>query len=142
MLCGTDPFPEKYRAKKYKIHQKFLSLEEFRFIMRSQVTADSKQILLDFIKLNKFWKYFTMFWSNEVKDIFPLAWRPDWRMSRNLPVAVSEQEIEEMFSLADTDQDQRISYQVGLASLLNIKIFITTDKRLWEAKLEFKIIII
>ena len=51
-------------------------------------------------------------------------------MSRNLPVAVSEQEIEEMFSLADTDQDQRISYQVGLASLLNIKIFITTDQRL------------
>ena len=25
MLCGTEPFPELFRAKKYKIHQKFLS---------------------------------------------------------------------------------------------------------------------
>ena len=25
MLCGTEPFPELYRAKKYKINQKFLS---------------------------------------------------------------------------------------------------------------------
>ena len=40
MLCGTDPFPEKYRAKKYKIHQKFLSLDEFRFIMRFGVMGD------------------------------------------------------------------------------------------------------
>ena len=46
MLCGTDPFPEKYRAKKYKIHQKFLSREEFRFIMRSHVMATSEQGLI------------------------------------------------------------------------------------------------
>ena len=25
MLCGTDPFPELFRAKKYKIQQKFLT---------------------------------------------------------------------------------------------------------------------
>ena len=65
MLCGTDKYPEKYRAKKYKIHQKFLSREEFRFIMR------------------------------------------------NLPVSVSEQEIEEMFAIADTDRDDKISYEVN-----------------------------
>ena len=49
MLCGTDPFPEKYRAKKYKIHQKFLSREEFRFIMRSHVMATSKQGLMSYL---------------------------------------------------------------------------------------------
>lgn len=65
MLCGTEKFPEKYRAKKYKIHQKFLTREEFRFIMR------------------------------------------------NLPVSVSEQEIEEMFAIADTDRDDKISYEVN-----------------------------
>ena len=33
MMCGTEPFPEHFRAKKYKIHKKFLSKEEFKFIM-------------------------------------------------------------------------------------------------------------
>ena len=74
MLCGTEKFPEKYRAKKYKIHQKFLTREEFRFIMR------------------------------------------------NLPVSVSEQEIEEMFAIADTDRDEKISYEV---KPLNIALFKT-----------------
>ena len=55
MLCGTDPFPELFRAKRYKIHQKFLTKMEFAFIMR------------------------------------------------NLPVAVTEDDIENMFSTADTD---------------------------------------
>ena len=34
MLCGTEPFPELYRAKKYKIGQKYLTKVEFQFIMR------------------------------------------------------------------------------------------------------------
>ena len=55
-------------------------------------------------------------------------WEPDVARIRNLPVAVSEQEIEEMFSIADTDKDQRISYQVGPASLWNIKIFLSKQR--------------
>ena len=35
MLCGTDPFPELFRAKKYKIHDKFLNRQDFNFIMRN-----------------------------------------------------------------------------------------------------------
>ena len=73
MLCGTEKFPEKYRAKKYKIHQKFLTRDEFRFIMK------------------------------------------------NLPVSVSEQEIEEMFAIADSDRDDKISYEVNQ---LNIVLFL------------------
>ena len=65
MFCGTDPLPELFRAKKYKIKQKFLTKEEFRFIMK------------------------------------------------NLPVEVSEEDIEEMFSVADVDKDGKLGYQVG-----------------------------
>ena len=35
MLCGTDPLPELFRAKRYKIKQKFLTKSEFQFIMRN-----------------------------------------------------------------------------------------------------------
>ena len=35
MLCGTDPHPELFRAKKYKMNQKFLTKNEFKFIMRN-----------------------------------------------------------------------------------------------------------
>ena len=64
MLCGTDPFPELFRAKRYKLNQKFLTKMEFQFIMR------------------------------------------------NLPVAVAEDEIEEMFAAADADKDGKIGYKV------------------------------
>ena len=35
MLCGTDPHPELFRAKRYKIQQKFLTKTDFQFIMRN-----------------------------------------------------------------------------------------------------------
>lgn len=63
MLCGTDPFPELFRAKKYKINQKYLSKEDFHYIMH------------------------------------------------NLPVAVSDEDIADMFTAADSDKDGRISYK-------------------------------
>ena len=62
MLCGTEPFPELYRAKKYKINQKFLTKSEFHFIMK------------------------------------------------NLPVPVSDRDIEEMFSVADSNKDGKIGF--------------------------------
>ena len=64
MLCGTDPLPELFRAKRYKIHQKFLSKADFQLIMR------------------------------------------------NLPVKVTEEEIEDMFAVADTDKDGKLGYKV------------------------------
>jgi len=33
LLCGTDPLPELYRAKKYKIHEHFLTKEDFKHMM-------------------------------------------------------------------------------------------------------------
>ena len=33
MLCGTEPFPQNVRAKKYKLHQHFLSRQDFHHIM-------------------------------------------------------------------------------------------------------------
>ena len=62
MLCGTDPHPELFRAKKYKIQEHFLTKQDFVHMMR------------------------------------------------NLPEKVSEEDIEEMFSYADKDQDGKISY--------------------------------
>jgi hypothetical protein len=35
MLCGTDPFPEFFRAKKYKIHDKYLTKNDFKFLMNN-----------------------------------------------------------------------------------------------------------
>merc|ERR1719232_1515479 len=62
VLCGTKPFSDKYKARKYKVQEQFLTKVDFYFIMR------------------------------------------------NLPVKVSDQDIAEMFSAADTDQDGRISW--------------------------------
>ena len=61
-LCGTEPFPELYRAKKYKIHQKFLTKTDFHFIMK------------------------------------------------NLPVPVSDRDINEMFKVADINNDGKIDF--------------------------------
>jgi len=62
MLCGTEPFPETFRAKKYKLHSNFFTKKDFFHVML------------------------------------------------NLPVEVSEVDIEEMFTYADQDRDGRISY--------------------------------
>jgi len=62
ILCGTEPLPEKYRAKRYKLETHFFSKKDFTHMML------------------------------------------------NLPVEVSEVDIEEMFTYADQDQDGQISY--------------------------------
>ena len=35
MICGTDSYPANFRAKKYKIKDKFFSKEDFQFMMRN-----------------------------------------------------------------------------------------------------------
>ena len=64
MFCGTDPHPTLYRAKRYKIHTKFLTKQEFYFIMK------------------------------------------------NLPVEVGDDLIEDMFTVADSDNDGKLGYKV------------------------------
>ena len=33
IFCGTEPFPELYRAKKYKFNDNFFNKKDFRHIM-------------------------------------------------------------------------------------------------------------
>ena len=63
VICGTDPYPKNFRAKKYKIKEKFFTKADFQLMMR------------------------------------------------NLPVPVSEEEINEMFDFADKDRDGKINYR-------------------------------
>ena len=35
MLCGTDPLPELYRAKKYRIQEHSFTRQDFSHIMRN-----------------------------------------------------------------------------------------------------------
>ena len=63
VICGTDPYPKNFRAKKYKIKEKFFTKADFQLMMR------------------------------------------------NLPVPVSEEEINEMFDFADKDKDGKINYR-------------------------------
>ena len=35
VICGTDPYPPKFRAKKWKIKDKFFSKTDFQFMMRN-----------------------------------------------------------------------------------------------------------
>ena len=35
MICGTDPYPQNFRAKKWKIKDKYFTKEDFQFMMRN-----------------------------------------------------------------------------------------------------------
>ena len=56
MLCGTDPFPEHYRAKKYRIHDHYLTREDFFHMMRNlpeKVHDDDIKEMFDFADANQ-----------------------------------------------------------------------------------------
>ena len=72
MICGTDPYPKNFRAKKYKIKEKFFTKADFQLMMR------------------------------------------------NLPVPVSEEEINEMFDFADKDKDGKINYRYYILLLYSL----------------------
>ena len=63
VICGTDPYPKNFRAKKYKIKEKFFTKTDFQLMMR------------------------------------------------NLPVPVTEEDIDAMFDFADKDRDGKINYR-------------------------------
>ena len=35
MMCGTEPYPSDFRAKKYKLDKHFLTREDFKHIMKN-----------------------------------------------------------------------------------------------------------
>ena len=79
-LCGTEPFPELYRAKKYKLNDHFFTKQDFVDIMLS---LPVQVIGLVF----------------SVSEIF----FPPY-------VQVPDADIEEMFSYADKDGDGKINW--------------------------------
>ena len=55
MLCGTDPFPEHFRAKKYKIHDHFLTKQDFFHMMRNlpeKVSDEDIEEMFEFADAN------------------------------------------------------------------------------------------
>ena len=79
-MCGTEPHPTDFRAKKYKLEKNFLE----------KVSAA------------------------DIKKIKVLLQKDFIQIMRSLPVEVEvpEEDIEEMFSFADSDGDGRLSYEV------------------------------
>ena len=56
VICGTDPYPANFRAKKYKIKDKFFSKADFQFMMRNlPVPVDEEDIdqMFDFADKDK-----------------------------------------------------------------------------------------
>ena len=62
-ICGTDPFPTEFRAKKYRVDKHWIEKKDFVHMMK------------------------------------------------NLPVEVSDEDIEEMFQFADKNGDGKLSYK-------------------------------
>ena len=49
IFCGTEPFPELYRAKKYKFNDNFFSKKDFRHIMLN-LPVEVREKLLDVLE--------------------------------------------------------------------------------------------
>jgi hypothetical protein len=45
MLCGTEPFPELFRAKKYKIHDNYIHKKDFKHMMLNLPVPVKKLII-------------------------------------------------------------------------------------------------
>ena len=59
MLCGTDPYPKDFKAKKYKLERHALSKEDFTHIMKNLPVPVEDEVLytliytsLHFISIN------------------------------------------------------------------------------------------
>jgi hypothetical protein len=56
VICGTDSYPANFRAKKYKIKDKFFTKADFQFMMRNlPVPVEEKDIdqMFDFADQDK-----------------------------------------------------------------------------------------
>merc|ERR1711892_1160830 len=88
IICGTESHPARFRAKKYKLEEKFFSFADFR------------------------------------------------QMMTNLPEPVSDQEILEMFSFADKNNDGKISWEEFLVMITPVRIQETKKPVLIKPKLK------
>ena len=88
VLCGSKPYSDKMRAKKYNVQEQFLSRNSFMFIMRNLPVK---------VATNKC-DAITRQSNQQRKEIigFPFVQQ------------VSEVDINEMFSALDSDQDGNI----------------------------------
>ena len=90
MMCGTDPFPKDFKAKKYRWGGKTdadVVVDHSR--KDYQRCRDRVMLRLEKHALNKEDFAFIM---------------------RNLPVPVAESDIDEMFEFADKNQDGKLSF--------------------------------
>ena len=88
VLCGSKPYSDKLRAKRYNVQDQFLSRNNFQFIMKNlpvKVTTINVMQSAD----------------NQIRQIIGFPFVPQ----------VSEVDINEMFSAADSNQDGNIRYQ-------------------------------
>ena len=85
MMCGTDPFPKDFKAKKYR--------QATKDVERKKHKCDSNEDH-HFARLEK---------HALNKEDFAF-------IMRNLPVPVAESEIDEMFEFADKNQDGKLSF--------------------------------
>ena len=91
MICGTDPFPTDFRAKKYKLDKH--SISKVR-PLQSCSALNNNLAQADFVHIMK-----------------------------NLPVCVSDHDIEEMFAFADKDRDGQLSYAEFKVCYIFLEIF-------------------
>ena len=47
VLCGTEPHPVKFRAKKYKVQEKFFGMVEFKLMMTNLPEPVSENDIMD-----------------------------------------------------------------------------------------------
>ena len=59
ILCGTEPFPSKFKAKKYKLHDHFITKKNF-FQMMSNLPEYVRTISIRDYKAGKLWIVFGM----------------------------------------------------------------------------------
>ena len=72
VICGTDSYPANFRAKKYKIKDKFFTKSDFQFMMRNlPVPVEEEDIdqMFDFADKDKDGKI-SYRWGNSYHDNF------------------------------------------------------------------------
>ena len=114
MLCGTEPFPETFRAKKYKLHSNFFTKKDFFHVMLNlpvevSVTYEFQTIFKCFsVSLTSTTfsleiAYFKIilasptYWRHLLSERLSLVPNLSWVCLSK----VSEVDIEEMFTYAD-----------------------------------------
>ena len=81
ILCGTDPFPTDFRAKKYKLDKHWIVKVRCMYV-----------------------EYCLYFQIIECQKDFV-------HIMKNLPAEVSDEDVEEMWNYADKNGDGRLSYK-------------------------------